>query len=157
MSAGTHIGLFYSRGRNGLQALESLRGLEPDARICFIVPAGYPLSEAECAIADTVVKAERDTYSPADVRACTRLLRTIRAARFDRFVVLFPSVQLRMLGALSGARACVCLSPRGNLRALERSAVWVLAKAACAAIGGRLAYAALWLAVRLLPVPPGPD
>jgi hypothetical protein len=152
MSDSPHVCLFYSTGRNYLQALRELRNLEPHARICAMVPAGYPLAAEEDALADEVVYTELASYSPLNVPACLRLVRMIRAARYDRFIILFASTQLRVLGNLSGAPVCQCLSMHGHLYRMERSVTLVVLKALGRAVWGRLVYAWVWLVVHTRPV-----
>ena len=155
-----HICVYYSEGLNYLERLRALRRREPDARICAMVPAGYCPSEAERAVADEIVEMECGHYSPRDVRACLRLVRRIRAERFDGFVVMFNSLQLRILAGLSGARRCACWRGDNEIQPLTTSALLVPACLVFEAVRGWTAYAVAWTAVHCRPVrrrrPPKP-
>lgn len=152
MTGGPRICVYFSKGRNCLEVLRRIKEHEPDARICAMVPKGYPFSEDEKALADEVVETELPHYSPRNVAACLRLVRQIRAAQYDAFVIMFDSVQLRILSALAGARRRIHCTMDGRLVPVTASIPGVMADVAARAIWGRLVYIGIWLAVRLLPV-----
>ncbi len=153
-SAGMRIGVFYSLGPHFLRTLSRLKADYPAASLTAMIPPGYPLSDDERALADAFVETELPHYSPRNVGPCLRLLRQIRAERYDLFAVMFESPQLRALSALSGAHRRACCLPRGHLAALNSSLPAVLADECTRRIWGRIAYAAMWLAIRILPVRP---
>ena len=112
------IAVFYSRGPHYLRALRYLRANTPDADITAIVPPGYP-REALSEVPDHCVETGRKTNSLIHPVALIRLCRMVRARRFELFVVLFPSLKLRLLAAASGARHTYCYGPDGRFLPLH--------------------------------------
>lgn len=155
-SADPRIGLFYSLGPHFLRTLGRLKADYPGAAVTVMIPPGYPLSDKERDLVDTFVETELTHYSPKNAGPCLRLLRQIRGERYDLFVVMFESPQLRTLSALSGARQRACCLPGGHLVPLNSSLLRVLADECMRRIWGRIAYAGIWLAIRVLPVRPRP-
>jgi len=149
MNAGKRICAYYSTGPHFRRMLERLRQDSPDAVIAAWIPPGLPLSDAERSLTDEVVVTELAHYSPRNVRACARLVKQIRAKRFDVFSVMFQSPQLSVLAALSGARECVYITPRGQRIVISRSVARVAATWLTENVRGRMRYAWIWLAVRL--------
>lgn len=154
MSASKHVCAFYSVGPHYRRALEWLRTNYPDAAVTAWIPPGVPLTDAEQGCVSDVVVTELGHYSPADVRACVRLLRQIRGRRYDAVAVMFDSEQLQLLAVLSGARERVYITPRGRAIPLTSSAVRVVAEWLARRVWGRLTYAAVWLAVHCSKVKP---
>ena len=152
MTPGKRMAVFYSAGAHFTRALETLRAQEPGAHITAIVPRGHPAADAARGLVDRVEITECPAYSPRDWAACFRLVRGIRAARYDGFAVLYDSPQLRMLAALSGARARAWLTASGERFPLAGGVTAVSFSLAFCRLRGLLAYAGMWLAVRCLPV-----
>ncbi|MCP4640888.1 MAG: glycosyltransferase family 9 protein [bacterium] len=148
-----HIGVFYSKGRDFAQALRLLRDANPDAHICAIVPSDLADADAFTKLADDVLSTGSASYSPRNPGPFLGLIQQLRRKRFDRFVVLFPSIRLRGLASLTGAKTCDCLGSRGRSLRLGRHVVPVVVRWVCQKVSGRLLYAGLWLIVYLLPSP----
>lgn len=151
-SATPRICAYFSVGRNYLKVLRAIRAEEPNARLCAMVPAGYPVSEAEASVADEIIETQLARYSAWNVPACLRLVRQLRAGRYDVFVVMFDSTELQVLSSLAGARRRSYCTMDGRLVPLTAPIPRVLAGAVARTVRGRLAYALLWLAVRVLRV-----
>jgi hypothetical protein len=150
MNAPKRICAYYSVGPHYRRMLERLRQDHPDAVVAAWIPPGLTLTDTERRMADEIVVTERAHFSPTDVRACARLVRRIRAMRFDVFAVMFDSPQLQTLAALSGAKECVYTTPRGHRVPAPTSVIRVAAVWLGRNLWGRLVYAAVWLAVRVL-------
>lgn len=153
MSRPVCIGVFYSKGRSYLEVLRCVHRHEPEARVCAIVPRGYLISPEERAASDEIVETERTGYSLQDLGALRSLLRQIRGARYDTFVILFDSPRLRILAALSGARQCAHCTFDGRLARIGPSVAGTLCDVAARNVWGRLVYALVWLVVWCLRVP----
>lgn len=153
MTNGERICLFHSEGRDYGNAAALLRSRFPEAHICAFVPPDHTVSPETGAAVDEVVRMERAHYSPRNVGACLRLVRRIRAHGFERFVVLFPSPQLRMLAALSGAKTPCCLGPVGQILPTERKAGAVAFPSCRRLLGGLCVYAIAWLLTRVRVAP----
>ena len=152
MSKPLHICVNYSEGLNYVERLRSVQERYPEGRLCALVPAGYPISATEKALVDEVMEAEQAHYSPREFRACWAHVRRIRAARFDCFIVVFRSPQLRLLAALSGAPRCECWGADNEILPLSRSVPVALLARLLHAVRGRLVYARVWMSVHLWPV-----
>ncbi len=152
MTPGKRMAVFYSAGAHFTRALEALRAQDPGAHITAIVPRGHPAADAARGVADRVEITECPVYSPRDWAACFRLVRGMRAARYDGFFVLYDSPRLKMLAALSGARARAFLTASGECFPLAGGVASVSFLLALCRLWGFFAYAGMWLAVRCLPV-----
>ena len=152
MSDVLKICAFHSQGQSFFRILEVLRQQYSDADITAMVPAGYPVSEEERSLVNNVFEMELPEYSPRDVGPCIRLVRDIRKRRFDKFIVMFPSPQLQIMAALSGARDADYLMVDGRSFELFTSIFKVLFKLTSAVIKGHLRYLAIWANVRFCPV-----
>jgi len=148
----TKVCAFYSKGRTYLDVLQCVRQRYPEAHVSAVIPARYPISREETALVDEVVETERTRYSLREIRPLIRLVRQIRAAHFDAFVVMFDSPRLRILSALSGARQRLFCRMDGEFAPLHSSVPGVMADVLVRSIRGRAAYAYIWLIVRLLHV-----
>jgi hypothetical protein len=151
MTSAPHICVFYSKGRTFTDVLSHVKARQPNARLCALVPAGYPVSEAGWPTLDEVVQTGLPRYSWRNPLSFMRLVRQIRRPRYDAFVIAFDSPRLRVLSALSGATRLYCAMD-GQLLPLHGSISGTLADVLIRSIRGRLTYAYIWLIVRLLHV-----
>lgn len=145
MNATPYICAYYSEGPGYLTRLKSLRARFPHGRICAMVPLGQALSDEERAETDDVVETSQAHYSPRELRACLSLLRMIRRRRFDLFMVMFDSIQLNLLAALSGARRRECWTQDHCIVRLPRSVPGVLWRVLLGHLRGRLVFLPIWL------------
>ena len=145
------IGVYYSVGPHFARTLQRLRREYPEARLIAIVPPGLELSEDARALAGESIVTEQPHYSPRNVSANLRLIRRLRSERFDAFCVLFDSMQLEGLAALTGARIRLCCLPQGRLVRLRAPLPIIIGQEAARQALGRLVYAGVWLAVRMFP------
>jgi len=143
---------FYSKGRNYVDVLRRVRQDNPAAQIYAMVPARYPLSDAEGALADEVLRIDRERYGWRDLLAFLHLLGRIRKARYDVFIIAFDSPRLRILAALSGASRCAYCTLEGRLVDIQPSVSGTLANVTFRNVWGRLVYAGVWCAVHFLRV-----
>lgn len=153
MNEARRICAYYSKGRNFLEVLRAIKEHEPTALVQAMTPPSYPLSADERALADEVAVTERDHYSPWHVRACLRLVRQMRAGRYDGFVITFDSPQLRILSALAGARRRLYCTMDVRLEEVRPSIPAILASTATRMMWGHVVYAGIWLIVHLCRVP----
>lgn len=148
------IGIYYSIGPHFARALQRLRGAYPDATLVAIVPPGLDLGVDARALADETLVTEQGHYAPRQIGPNMRLILRLRTEQFDGFCVLFDSVQLESLAALTGARVRLCCLPQGRLIRLRAPLPVILAREAARQLVGRLVYAGVWLAVRMMRVKP---
>lgn len=134
------IGVLYSRGPHFTRALQQLREAHPQARITAIVPPEYP-REALQTLADTVVVSAQNAQAGRSLKTAVSVVRQIRAGRFDRFVVMFDSLRLRLLAAASGATERACHTADGRILSLSRNPMPALARACARNVRGRCRYA----------------
>lgn len=144
----TRVCAFYSKGRTYLDVLRCVRAQYDQTELTAMTPPKYKLSQEEVSLADAVETTELAAYSAKAPKPFLRLVRRIRAARYDVFVITFDSTRLRILAALSGARKCAWCSLDGQVVAIRPTVAGALASAAVRNIRGRLVYAWLWLYVR---------
>ncbi|HDP35382.1 MAG TPA: hypothetical protein ENN29_09765 [Candidatus Hydrogenedentes bacterium] len=145
------VGVMYSYGPHFLKAVESAANNFPDATITALVPTNYP--------------AERLTSYGAQIRCCVpepgaarsvgaviRTLCAVRRGKYDVFVVLFPSVKLRVLAAASGAARRYCFGLDNNLAELKGNPMRILCEQVARRIKGQLLYWKIWMHIRLTPI-----
>jgi hypothetical protein len=147
-----NICVFYSKGRTYLDVLQCVRKQYPDARLYAIIPPGYPVSAEERSLFDNAIQTDRPRYTLRGLRPLISLIRQIRAVHLDAFVVMFDSPRLRIFSALSGAQQRLFCRMDGQLVPLHDTIPGALADTLIRSIRGRLAYACIWLIVRLLHV-----
>lgn len=143
------VGVFYSRGPHLVRTLQKTRERYPDARIVVYLPKGFPASPDIQSSADEIVHTQLAHYSPVDLVACARLVREFRSRRFVAFVVMFDSVQLKTLIALSGARTRLCCMPQGRVVELRAPIPLILLQEIARRAVGATVYFVVAAAVRL--------
>ncbi len=119
MSSRPRICAYYSVCLNYDQILRHMRAREPHAHITALLPAGYVASEAERGMVNDIVHSERRHYAPWQPLACLRLVRLIRSGHYDRFAVMFPTAQLRILASLGGSPHCECWAVDNRIYPLD--------------------------------------
>lgn len=149
MSQQEHIGVFYSLGFNFDAILKAARARHPSARITAIVPSGFVPAAGEERAADAFEYTPRAHYAPYQVLAILALLRRLRALRFDRFVVMFPTLQLRVFAALSGAPACECWARDNVIYPIPPSPARVVFEHCTKGVFRRMDYLRMWCKVRI--------
>ncbi len=153
MNEPRRIGVFYGKGRTFLDALKSIKSHDPAALVCAIVPAAYPVSEDEITFADEILKTDRARYGARDIVPLLLLIRQLRGARYDAFVILFDSPRQRILASLVRARRRLHCRLDGKVVELEYTIPGVVGDAVLRNLWGRLVYAFLWAFVRLFRAP----
>lgn len=147
MSRPEHICVFHSRGPHFIRTLKRLRQAHPDAVITALTPPKYPAADEVAQYANELRTIELAHYSPADPAACWRLVQKIRAAHFTMFVVLFDSLQLRVLSAMTGIPKRACYALDGRVFPVRASIATSVIGAVSRNIFGRAVYAVLWVVV----------
>ncbi|HNR31308.1 MAG TPA: hypothetical protein PKI11_10500 [Candidatus Hydrogenedentes bacterium] len=142
---------FYSRGPHFMRLLAFLREREPQAHITAVVPPGYPKALLGNR-ADAVIETAKAQYAARDLAGIRDLLRTIRAGRFDEFVVMFDSPRLRLLAAFTGAARRSVFTVDGRCLPLTVSPVAVLVSWLYRSLRGRLTFAYIYCVVHGRPV-----
>ena len=149
MSSTRHIAIYWSPGRSLAGALEAMTRLEPDARICAVVPQDYAPNDTERRLAHEIIQSDRTRYSMREPRPLLRWIARLRRERFDELAVLFDSPRLMLLAASAHPRAIRYLRPNGTLGRLPASMPGALATLVGRRLRGRCAYAILWVLVRV--------
>lgn len=151
MNEPTNICAFYSRGPHFLRLLKHLRTQHPQARITAVVPPAFP-AEAALGVATQVIKTQQAQWTLAHQRDLRKLVGVLRGGKYDLFVVMFDSPKLRVLAALSGARARHCYTIDGRYFPLRLALFRQLGSNLARSIRGRLLYAYLHFVVYCRPV-----
>lgn len=151
-SGSLSICVYHSLGPHFLETVEKMRVEHPDSQITVLIPPGYTVTEETQGKIDEIIVRERMHYSPLDLRVCLRLIRQIRAQRFDVFTVMFDSPQLRSLAALSKASTKLAIVPGCRIVPLRRPLALVIAREVLGRMWGHKVYAMLWVLIRVLPV-----
>ncbi len=141
--------VFYSAAGPLRKALAAVRAHAPAATLTVLAPPSLPLDSPELQEADDVQALELKHYGPRNPVAALRLIWRLRRARYDGFAVLFASPQLRVLAALSGARARYVCRGDGGLAPLPAGPFRAVAGELLRALRGRIRYCRVWLSVRL--------
>jgi hypothetical protein len=105
-----------------------------------MVPPGYPRAALAGTGAD-IIETECGAYGLRNLPALLRLVRSLRAARYDQFVVMFDSPKLRLLAGLSGARECRCHTVDGRVLPVRMAPLRTLLDTLARNLRGRIAYA----------------
>jgi ADP-heptose:LPS heptosyltransferase len=142
---------YYSRGPHFTRNLKTLRDMYPGAEITALVPPGYPRKPL-AGLAEHIESTRQTQYGARDLKAFFGLIRQIRKARYDCFVVMFDSPKLRLLGTLSGAKERYCLTIDGRYLALRLALLSQVIGTVVRHVHGRLTYLRLWLVVHLFKV-----
>ena len=116
MNRTERICVFFSAGHDFAKAVKNVRARHPGAHITAIAPPDFPMDYVD---ADQVVRMEVDRYRPWHIARVRRLARQLKGGGYDRFIVLFPSVKLKMLAAASGAARAECWGVDGRVQKLE--------------------------------------
>jgi len=154
MTAAKRIGVFYSESGPFWVVLRELRRANPSARLCAIVPAGFVVSDEMRSIVDEVVVTPAPRYSPRNPGACVHLVKLLRAGRFDLFIVLFRSAQLRLLAALCGATRAECWDQYNRITVLSSTPIdWALGLIA-RRTNGAVTWLRIWLQIHLQSIKP---
>lgn len=139
----TRAVVLYSQSDHFRKALEAVRVAYADADLAALIPGGRDDLRA-----DGIACIPIPTAGNA-LRHAVAIVRTLRAHRPDTLCVLYPSPNLRILAAMSGARSRVWCGEDGKLRPLDESLPGVVLDLVRTRITGELRYAWLWLFVRL--------
>lgn len=127
--------LYYSRGPHFMRTLKQLREDHPDAAITVAVPPGFP-RDPLAGLADEVVERPR----PGGLGDAWRAARALRAEGYDLLVVMFDSLNLRLLAALSGARTRECHTIEGRVIRLRGGLMRRAISEALARVRGQIRY-----------------
>jgi ADP-heptose:LPS heptosyltransferase len=143
MSAKPRIAAFYSRGTHYPRLLRFLREEYPGCELTAVVPPGYPerLLEGAC---DRVVRTARDHYGAGDTGELMTLVSQLRAERYDAFVVMFPSIKLRLLAKGAGAASAYIYTADRRFLPVAFNPIAEATDYLLRNIRGRLTYA--WIA-----------
>ena len=145
--------VFYSKGPHFLRALQTMRKTYPNARLEAWVPQGFPVPEQTTEFADAIVETKRAAYGLRDLSALRELVGALREARFACVGLMFPSVKLKILASLSGAKGAWC-TPDGRFVPLSNSIAGAVAGELFYGAVGRMTYWSIWLVVVTIPVLP---
>lgn len=151
MNDAQRICVFYSHGEHFNRVIKAVRTQNPTARLCALLPAGYhpPDEPALAQIADEILWTERANYGPSDAAALKRLVQQLRAGHYDRFIILFETLKLRGLAALSGAAICECWTAYGIIKPVDTSLPKALLGHFARILHGRLLYLRIWCSTHL--------
>ena len=135
--------ILYSQSDHFDKAVEAMRAMHPDATLTVLIPAGR-----EDLTPDGAEAIELPDSGGALARG-RAIIRQLRALDADVLCVLYPSPNLRVLAALSGAQTRYWCGEDGKLRPLDERLPGVLANLAWQRFRGEVRYAWRWLVVRL--------
>lgn len=151
MNSPARICAFYSRGPHYQRLLKTLRTQYPEATLHAVVPPSFP-PEVLQEVANEVRQTETAEWRLSSPGSLLRLLRQLRAERYDLFVTLFDSPKLRVLAALSGARVRQHYTVDGRLLPLRLAPLRNGIDAVRRNVRGRILYAYLRYVVYSKPV-----
>ena len=149
MNGQPRIAVFYGKGRTFLDVLKAVCAQYPDARLCLIFPGAYPITADERAFASETLQTQSARYGLRDLAPFLGFILRVRRARYDAFVILFDTPRQRIFAALSGARKRLYCRLDGSVVTLNYTVPGVAADAVFRAVWGRIAYAGLWVLVRV--------
>ena len=139
--------VFYSVGQEYDSILRSIRSQFPNAELTALVPSAYLDTDAIAPLVDKVIRTRYTRYALHQPWRTFDLVNELRAADYDRFIVIFDSVKLRILAAMSHARACCCWALHGRIIPLETNVPHVLWDIARQIPGGWYRYLNVWFNV----------
>jgi len=137
--------LLYSQSDHFPRAVEAMRAAHPDTTLTVLLPAGRDDLETGLPAGVESVALPAAGGMLGQVRGIVRAMRSMSA---DALCVLYPSPNLRILAAMSGARERCWCGEDGKLRPLDETIARVLAALAWQRLRGELRYAWLWVLVR---------
>lgn len=143
------IGVFYSKGRNLVDVLRSVRSRYPQGHLAVFIPPGYVLSAEETACIDESIVTEHSVYSLRRPDVLLGLRSQLRCLGRGIFVVMFDTPKQRILAAVSGTEERLYFDMNRRLIPLRASIPSVLLGALARNIWGRLVYAGIWILVRI--------
>ena len=149
MNATRRIAVYWSPGRSLESALEAMAAAEPDARLCAVVPPGYPLNDSERTLAWDVIQAGEAYYTLRKPWPLLRWILRLRRERFDLLIVLFDSPRLMAMAGAARPRKAACLLPNRVLLPVPASLPAAMALLMAMRLKGGCVHAFLWLLVRL--------
>ncbi len=151
------IGLLYSYGPHFKQAARALRTRYPGSRITALLPPGYPEAVIRDVVDDIIICAPEPEYGKTPGQAW-RLIKTLRRERYDVLVVLFDSLKLQLIAAMSGAGERCCHHLDNRYEPLRLSLFGAIAAGLVRHVRGRLRYMRIWWHVYRHPIrPTAPD
>ena len=149
MNKTRRIAVYWSPGRSLESALEAMAATEPDARLCAVVPQGYPLNDSERTLARDVIQAGEAHYTLRNPWPLLQWIRRLRRERFDLLIVLFDSPRLMAMAGASSPCKAACLLPNRVLLPMPASFPAAMALLLARRLKGSGVHAFLWLLVRL--------
>lgn len=142
-----------SQGRGFVTRLDYLRRRYPEARLLVMVPKDEDLTAEEAEYADEVLEQPHATYSIRSPRQLRDLAATLRNARLDLFIVMYPSPRLRLVAGLSGARRGECWTYENQIIPLPTAIPTAMASLLWRLMLGRIRYYRCWLTTYVRRVP----
>ncbi len=143
MTSNQNIGLFYSYGPHFLRTARALRKDYGKAHITAFVPRGFPaelLSSMDIQCVPILPKPSEKR----SIRDVATIVKTIRSARPEIFVVLFDSPKLRALAALSTAKTKYCYHVDNRISTVRWGLSGNLLQTFGRGIRGRIRFARIW-------------
>ena len=125
MSDRERICVFYTVPEQYDSILKALRRKHPDSHITAIVPTAYVDASVVAPLVDEAVRPRYDRYPAYLPWRIVHLVRTLRRGNYDHFVVIFESVKLQLLAAMSGAKKSSCWALHGRVVPLETNVLKV--------------------------------
>lgn len=104
MSGGERICIYLGREPRAVLILRELRRRYPEAHIVAIVPPGQAVPEEAAAQVTKLYVTPRASYAPWRPKDYRALIRTLRDGRYDRYIIVFETLQQRLLAVFSGAK-----------------------------------------------------
>jgi len=143
------IGVFCNAGIHAGEVVAAVLARFPDADVYALVPPGSFLKKRFGTSMVNVVEMERERYSLREPGVCWRLVRRLRRERFERFIVLFDSLQLGLLGGIIGAQTVECWDDAKVIHRLPRTVPGVLVRLLGRRIWGLTRWARIEIPSRL--------
>ncbi len=115
MSEKITIGALLNTTYEGLPFVKGMRRLHPDDNIVAIISPRTVLTEEETALVDEVLRLEISPVRMILRGKVVETLSTLRARKFDLFLVRFSTLKLRLLAVLVAPRHCELWLPNGSM------------------------------------------